>query len=144
MIAIIITFLLLQLLTCSCNSDIKKNNHDDDGLSLSGGYNNHNVINIEAFNNNVHDDDDDDDDDLIKQCTSNNITMGNKRTSYYKKSSKRRYQSLICWLYNLKLNIPDEHFRSGFFSVVSFVFIYYTHTVLISSEIENYVTHSSI
>ncbi len=30
-----------------------------------------------------------------------------------------RYESLICWLYNLKLNIPDEHFSNGIFSVVS-------------------------
>ena len=29
------------------------------------------------------------------------------------------YNSMICWLYNLKLNIPDEHFKSGIFSMVS-------------------------
>lgn len=35
-----------------------------------------------------------------------------------------RYTSLICWLYNLKLNIPDESFRSGIFSVVSELYMF--------------------
>ena len=29
-----------------------------------------------------------------------------------------KYTSLLCWLYNLKLNIPDESFSSGIISVV--------------------------
>ena len=33
-----------------------------------------------------------------------------------------KYDSLFCWLYNLKLIVPDEHFRSGIFSVVSLGF----------------------
>jgi hypothetical protein len=36
----------------------------------------------------------------------------------------RRYNSLICWLWNLKIALPDEKFKKGILSVVS---IYWTY-----------------
>ena len=35
----------------------------------------------------------------------------------------KRYHSLICWLWNLKIALPDEHFKKGILSVVS-VFVW--------------------
>jgi hypothetical protein len=62
----------------------------------------------------------------------NNIDNGNDTHDYVTigddndvNDDDGKYQSLLCWLYNLKLNIPDEHFSSGIFSVVSFFLLFF-------------------
>lgn len=38
-------------------------------------------------------------------------------------ASSSRYQPLVCWLYKAKLNLPDESFQEGMFTVVSTIMI---------------------